>query len=350
MSSRLGVVVIGRNEGERLVRCLEALAPAPGPVVYVDSGSSDDSVARARALGAAVVELDASRPFTAARGRNAGVRQLREQHPQLAFVQLLDGDCEPRPAWLPVGAAFLEAHADVAMVCGRLLERHPEASPYNRLAQREWDGPPGDISDCGGNAMVRVDVFERLGGFDERMIAGEEPELCLRMRRAGYRIVRLADEMAVHDAAIFGFRQWWRRQVRSGHSYAEILQKQASPRERYWVRTVASIAAWGGALPLLALALAPLTGGRSLLLLGLYGVLWLRLLRHAGGGGDGALYATACSIGKLAEFQGLVRFGWNHFVRRRRSDLIEYKDGPRSQHDPRSADAPGRQRGGSAPT
>jgi GT2 family glycosyltransferase len=330
-----GIVVIGRNEGERLVRCLEALAGLPDPIVYVDSGSSDASVARAAALGAEVVELDASAPFTAARGRNAGVWRLRERHPQLEFVQLLDGDCEPRRAWLPAAEAFLTAHADVAMVCGRLLERHPEASPYNRLAQREWDGPPGDIADCGGNAMVRVAVFERLGGFDARMIAGEEPELCLRMRRAGYRIVRLADEMAVHDAAIFGFRQWWRRQVRSGHSYAEILLRQAPPRERYWVRKAASIAAWGGLLPLAALAPAPATRGASLLLLGLYGVLWLRLLRHAGGGRDAALYATACTLGKFAELQGALRFAWNHFVRRRRGGLIEYK---------------GAQRGGSAPT
>jgi GT2 family glycosyltransferase len=328
-------VVIGRNEGERLARCLAALAGLPDPVVYVDSGSSDGSAARAAALGAEVVELDASAPFTAARGRNAGVRHLRERHPQLEFVQLLDGDCEPQPAWLAAGEAFLAAHPDVAMVCGRLRERHPEASPYNRLAQREWDGPPGEIADCGGNAMVRVDAFERLGGFDAGMIAGEEPELCLRLRRAGYRIVRLADEMAVHDAAIFGFRQWWRRQVRSGHSYAEILERQAPPRERYWVRKLASIVAWGGLLPLAALAPAPATRGGSLLLLGLYGVLWLRLLRHAGDGRDAALYATACTLGKFAELQGVLRFAWNRFVRRRSGGLIEYK---------------GAQRGGSAPT
>ena len=65
----VSVVVIGRNEGERLKRCLASLATDSTCIVYVDSGSSDGSVDHARKSGVDVVELDLSIPFTAARAR-----------------------------------------------------------------------------------------------------------------------------------------------------------------------------------------------------------------------------------------------------------------------------------------
>ncbi len=68
----VGVVVIGRNEGERLVRSLESVVGKAAAVVYVDSASSDQSVANARRIGADVVELDRSEPFTAARAECRG--------------------------------------------------------------------------------------------------------------------------------------------------------------------------------------------------------------------------------------------------------------------------------------
>jgi glycosyltransferase involved in cell wall biosynthesis len=179
---RLGVVVIGRNEGERLVRCLQSLANADAAVVYVDSGSSDGSVARALQLGAQAVELDASRPYTAARGRNAGFEVLTQEHPDLAWVQFVDGDCELVPGWLDGAIRHLAEHPDVAVVCGRRRERDPDASLWNRLTDVEWDTPPGDTDACGGDAMFRTQALREVGGYDPSLIAGEEPELCLAHR------------------------------------------------------------------------------------------------------------------------------------------------------------------------
>src|SRR6476660_3526039 len=83
----VAVVAIGRNEGERLQRCLESVRPQCETIVYVDSGSDDGSVDLARGLGVEVVELDMSIPFTAARARNEGLRRLRELRPSLEYVQ-----------------------------------------------------------------------------------------------------------------------------------------------------------------------------------------------------------------------------------------------------------------------
>lgn len=321
------VVAIGRNEGERLARCLRSI-PSGAPVVYVDSGSADGSPARARALGALVVELDPGRPFTAARARNEGFARARAHWPGIAAVQFLDGDCELRAGWLEAALAHLEARPEVGVVCGRRRERHPEASPYNRLADLEWDTPVGEARACGGDALFRARAFEEAGGFREELIAGEESELCLRLRRRGWRVVRLDAEMTLHDVDMTRFAQWWQRQARAGHAYAEAAWLHGAEPERFRVREVASALAWGAALPVLAVAAAPATAGGSLLAAAAaYGALFLRIRRTPRGEGprDARLYAAGCVAAKPALAQGVALFVWNRLVRRRGTALIEYK-------------------------
>lgn len=329
LQSGVGAVVIGRNEGDRLVRCLESLSGRVEAIVYVDSGSSDGSPERARRLGAEVVSLDSSRPFTAARARNRGFEHLLEQHPGLRFVQFVDGDCEVREGWLRGAREHLEAHPDVAIVCGRRRERHPDASPYNRLVDMEWDGPTGEVSTCGGDALVRIEAFRRVGGYDASLIAGEEPELCLRLRRHGSRIVRLPLEMTFHDADLQHLRQWWRRCARAGHAYAEGFYLHGSGPERYRRRELASILGWGLGLPLIALVGTPATGGLSLLLLATYAILAARIRARRLEAGDpprdAGMYAAFCVLGKFAEVGGTLRFAANRLLRGRSTGLIEYK-------------------------
>jgi glycosyltransferase involved in cell wall biosynthesis len=319
-----GVVAIGRNEGDRLVRCLDSLPRGVRGVVYVDSASTDGSVAEARARGHEVVELDLSVPFTAARARNAGLRRLREAWPGVRWVQFLDGDCALAPGWLEAAVREIEGAPDLAVVCGRRREVHPEASPYNRLCDMEWDTPVGDAEACGGDALARVEALEQVGGFDGALIAGEEPDLCARLRARRWRIRRVDREMTLHDAAMTRFGQWWRRSVRAGHAYAEVGARHPA----MWGRDARSIAAWGIALPAAAVLGAVPTGGWSLALLLAYPALWLRVRagRRAGGAParDAALYATSCVAGKLPMAAGAARFWWNR-LRGRRGGLIEYK-------------------------
>jgi hypothetical protein len=162
------------------------------------------------------------------------------------------------------------------------------------------------------------------------MIAGEEPELCYRLRCAGHQIVRLDREMTLHDAAMTRFGQWWHRNARAGHAYAECAYLHGIERERFRVRELLSILAWGAALPVLALAATPRTHGWSLVALVVsYALLAVRVYRSQrarGETGENArLYAVSCVVGKLAQLQGVARFLWNRFARRRRTPLIEYK-------------------------
>ena len=172
---RIAVVAIGRNEGARLAACLDSIPGDVAALVYVDSGSTDESVATARAAGARVVELDPTRPFTAARARNEGAAALAAAGIAPDYLQFVDGDCTLVPGWLETAAHFLDATPQAAVVCGRRRERFPEASVYNRLCDREWDTPLGKTRACGGDALMRRAAFAAAGGFRGDLIAGEEP-------------------------------------------------------------------------------------------------------------------------------------------------------------------------------
>jgi GT2 family glycosyltransferase len=324
MSDQAAAVAIGRNEGERLRRCLESISCSIGRTIYVDSGSIDGSVDVARRHGAEVVELDMRTPFTAARARNAGIaRAVETVGGDLDFVLVLDGDCELAPGFLERALSTMQGDASVAVVCGRRREKHREASSYNTLCDMEWDTPVGDAEACGGDALIRLSAFREAGGYDESIIAGEEPELCLRMRRRGWVVRRIDADMTRHDAAMSRFSQWWKRSVRAGHAYAELYA-----RHRYWGREVRSILVCALVVPALALVAAPATAGLSLGLFALHGVVFLRARAHRLARGDAprdaALYAGSCVVAKFAQLAGMARYVANRALGKRPA-IIEYK-------------------------
>lgn len=312
-----GIVAIGRNEGQRLRTCLAAsLATRSAAVVYVDSGSTDGSVALARSLGVDVVELDLSIPFTAARARNEGFARLKQVVPGVEFVQFLDGDCELRPDWCERAVAELHAKPKAAVVCGRRRERFPDATVWNKLCDIEWDTPVGPAKSCGGDAMFRVNAFNAAGGYNSEVIAGEEPELCARLRAAGWEVWRIDAEMTLHDAAMTSVKQWWKRNVRAGHAYAEGNARHGATPERFWEKEVRSNQKWGTA------ALLPLAWP-------LHAALALKVAHsmHHGRGlrsGDALRYGLATAAGKLPQMLGQRKY---YADRRagRRAGIIEYK-------------------------
>ena len=328
--SQLGIVVIGRNEGDRLLACLASLHDAGCPIVYVDSGSTDASADRAKPLCERVVELDPARPFSAARARNEGFTDLMSAHPTIEFVQFLDGDCTLLPGWLAAASQAMTGEPRRAVVIGPLQERRPDASIYNRLCALEWKSPAGDLSNfgaLGGIMLVRAAVFVRLGGFNEQVIAGEDSEFGVRVGSAGLKITKIGVPMATHDADINRFGQWWRRAVRSGHAIGQRFSLNGRGPARDCARERRSVLLWAWALPAAIVSLAPFTQGLSLLLAFGYLVLGQRIARYRRAQGDDAsdarLYARFVVIGKFAEGLGLLKFHLNSIAGRYK--IIEYK-------------------------
>ena len=335
-NERVGVVVIGRNEGERLKRCLRSLFGRVETVVYVDSGSTDDSVEFARSLGAQIIDLDASQPFTMARGRNAGWRHLAESSNPTEFVQFVDGDCEVAPHWIGHALEAMRRDNRIGVVCGRRRERFPDATLYNRLIDMEWDDEPGDVAACGGDALMRLCALQEVSGYHDSMIAGEEPEMCARMRLNGWRIVRIHAEMTLHDAALLRFSQWWTRTARGGHAYAEGAALQGRSSIRHNVRQLRSVLFWALFLPLFMVACIAAAIATPWLWLGpvipVFLIVYLtqtwriaRGRRSRGYNGSSSwLYATTVMIGKFAQLIGILTY-WKNRLLGRRTALMEYK-------------------------
>ncbi|MFM9853409.1 MAG: glycosyltransferase [Sphingomonadaceae bacterium] len=332
------IIVIGRNEGDRLKACLRSL-PHAARIIYVDSGSSDGSQDFARAQGVEVIDLALDIPFTAARARNAGLARLAGS--PIEFVQMVDGDCELDPAWLENGAAALHREPCVAAVFGRRRERHPDHSIYNQLCDDEWNVPVGEVRACGGDALFRMAPLAEVGGYTDSLIAGEEPDLCLRLRARGWRIRRIDHEMTTHDAAITRFDQWWRRTKRSGHAFAEHVARHRSASDPDWFRQLGAILFWGLCLPIAAIAalmVAIIVRSPGFwvtiaaVLIALYPLQWLRVAWRKQQSGASRSFATSYSTlmmaAKFAQMTGAIGFVWGYIVGKA-PRIIEYKSGGR---------------------
>ncbi len=321
MTLSVAAVIIGRNEGARLERCLASLSGQGLRLIYVDSGSTDYSVAAACAVGAEVVELDTATPFTAARARSAGAAALAGDMPDV--VQFVDGDCAVVPGWIKAAARALDDDPDLGLVTGWRSELYPERSVYNALCDHEWHRPAGEIMACGGDMMVRATAFEGVGGFDPTVIAAEDDEFCTRLRKAGWRLVCLPLGMTRHDADMTRFGQWWQRALRSGHGFAQV----GDLHPEYFTRERRRVWLYGAILPGLAL-LGAIFWPLLPMVLAVYALSYLRTaqgLRREGMGWRRALHhAVFLTLSKFPNLIGMLTYHlrkWRGLAMR----IIEYK-------------------------
>lgn len=249
LPEEIGVVVIGRNEGGRLKNCLQELVCQAERIVYVDSGSSDGSIEYSKSIGVDVVSLDMRIPFSAGRARNEGFQYLNDKYKNLKYFQFIDGDCEICEGWMLFAFTFLENNESCAVAAGRRHEKFPGESLYNLLCDIEWDTPIGETQSCGGDFLIRKEAFLQVSGFNPAVIAGEEPDMCYRLRQKEWSIYRLDHSMTLHDAAITRFPQWWKRAVRSGHAYAQGYSLHSKDGQGYYFKESLRSWLWGGGLP-----------------------------------------------------------------------------------------------------
>jgi cellulose synthase/poly-beta-1,6-N-acetylglucosamine synthase-like glycosyltransferase len=303
-------------------------------IVYVDSGSTDGSQAYARSKGVAVVELPVPPKFTAARARNAGIEALLKAAPDLDKIQFVDGDCTVEPNWIETASAALNADPALGGVFGRRREVAPERSIYNRMCDIEWNVPVGPTLGTGGDAMFRVEALKAVSGYDPTLIAGEEPDMCLRMSRHGWRFARIDAPMTRHDAQITRFGQWWQRAKRAGFAAASHVARHGDKSLPGDVGQVKRMIAWAGLLPalLILFLLLSLVEPRfvyiAMLVPTLYVLQWLRLSRAERGTMPNLRLAAKAGalrvIHQFAALTGLFSY-WRGRLLGRERGLIEYK-------------------------
>lgn len=319
------IVLIGRNEGQRLVNALAAAQGQGRRIVYVDSGSTDGSLAAAREAGALVVELDMTVPFTAARARNAGFESLEASDTLPVYVQFVDGDCALVPGFVQAAAAHMDQNEKLAVVTGWRSEINRDASLYNQLCDFEWHRPAGPMKACGGDMLVRAEAFRQVGGFDPAVIAAEDDEICTRLVKAGWALERLPLDMTRHDADMTSFNQWWQRAVRTGHGFAQVGHLHPD----YFVKERRRVLVFGLALPLIFL-LGLLLGWVLLLLavLAVYGLSYVRtvqgLTKEQLPKREAQRHAGLLTLSKFPNLIGMGIFQWRR-LRNGPMRIIEYK-------------------------
>ena len=322
---KIGVVVIGRNEGERLISSLDLILGVFDNLVYVDSDSSDESVHAAKSRGVPVIEINCSQPLSAARARNEGFKFLVSTSSSIEYVQFLDGDCELNLDWLAAAIGILDSHENTAVVCGAIQERFPDKTLYNYLCSREWQTPLGEVRSCGGNSLMRISAFVKETGFREDLIAGEEPELCFRLRLKGWKIRKITGVMVIHDADMSRFTQWWKRSARGGYAFAQGMSIHGSQPERYNVRESMRIWIWGALIPLITIFLTICFGSEFLMLLLIYPIQVARLAVKPDGLSRGnIIFGFFLVVRKFPEVLGQIKFIYNR-ANRTDARLMEYK-------------------------
>lgn len=336
MDAQISAIVIGRNEGQRLKRCLESIQKSFSAqpellgglqLIYVDSASSDRSPELAAGLGAEVVILEDARP-TAALGRNAGLQLARGP-----FLLFLDGDTILDHSFPRRAMDALRKDESIAAVWGHRREIHPERTLYNRILDLDWVYPPGEAEFCGGDVLMRRSALLEVNGYDPALIAGEEPELCRRMRALGYRILHIDCPMTGHDLAMTSMRQYWRRATRAGYAYAEVSSRFRSSSDPFWAAESRGNLLRGGLLLSAGMAAVLLAWPAPWLSLGL-GLLFLLLVlrsswrsRWKAPGKIGLLlwYGLHSHLQQIPIFFGQMRFFLDRKKGHKRG-LIEYKE------------------------
>jgi glycosyltransferase involved in cell wall biosynthesis len=326
----ISVVVIGRNEGERLRRCLQSVSAMvrddfQTEIIYVDSGSVDGSVALAQEMGAQTIALQPERP-TAALARNAGWCAARG-----SIILFLDGDTILRPRF--VADALPEFSPEVAIIWGHRRELFPQRSLYNRVLDLDWIYRPGATLYCGGDALFRRVVLEKTGGFEETLIAGEEPELCRRIGALGFTILHIDQPMTGHDLAITCWQQYWKRATRAGYAFAEVSDRLRASGQSFWVEEAK--ANRNRALVLLGFFFAAVAGAIVLAsFLPLFAILLIFIALAIRSSWKArwksndvvalALYGVHSHLQQVPIYFGQLQYKWNRH-KGRRAMLFEYK-------------------------
>jgi glycosyltransferase involved in cell wall biosynthesis len=232
---KIGVVIIGVNAQKFIPGCIESVLNSDYPenqmeIVYVDGGSSDQSIEIASNYPKIkILKLNSSHP-TPGKGRNAGWKLL-----DAPYIQFLDADTMIDRDWFKNGLPHL-LRTDIAAVCGHRRERYPDKNCFHMIGNMEWKYETGSCRYFGGDVLIKRNILVDTEGFDEALVAGEDPELSYRIRQKKLHILRIDHPMTLHDLNMVSFNQYLRRAYRSGYGYAEIAVRHCRENEKLWTR------------------------------------------------------------------------------------------------------------------
>ncbi len=265
----LGVAIVSYNTCDLLRTCLASLrlSSVAHVVAVVDNGSRDDSVAMIRREFPEVLVIVPEANLGFAKGTNVAMQALRDAHPAMEFMMMLNPDTTMHDGALEYMVAFLQAHPRVGVVSPRLLnsdgslQRAAFRFPTPSMTFLELF-PPGDITpgrlydswwngryaqEVGGSApfaidhplgacmVTRVAVIAAVGMLDDSyFMYAEEIDWCQRVHAAGWAIWQVPAAQVTHVGGASS-RQFKAAMVRAlWRSRRQYWQRWCHPRDQWW--------------------------------------------------------------------------------------------------------------------
>lgn len=197
--TRLSIVLISKNQAWNIARLIESVTQESAcassvEIVLVDSASTDQTVKLADRYSITILRLWPDQRLTPAAGRYVGYKYTMGD-----LVLFLDGDMELHPGWLKKALQVVQDRHDIAAVTGQVIDlpKVVRADDKPPQAKQSMDAAT-EIPYASGAAMYRRSVLKEVGTFNPHLYSDEEPDLCIRIRHAGYRVVRLQYPIAYH--------------------------------------------------------------------------------------------------------------------------------------------------------
>jgi glycosyltransferase involved in cell wall biosynthesis len=197
---KISVVIIGRNEEQHIERSIRSVIKGTEQIknreiVYVDSASEDNTIQIAEQFPVKIVQLKPEWPLSPSAGRYIGYLNTSGD-----FIFFVDGDTVIYKSWLNTGIEFLEKNKNAAGIAGMVHELFVDRDDNilgfmkNRYHQKNHIS---EVKLFGGISLFRRSVLDLVGPFNPFIVADEERELGLRIRKAGYKLVRISHPMAI---------------------------------------------------------------------------------------------------------------------------------------------------------
>jgi len=194
------VVVIARNEEASIATCLESVLHTfegrSYELIFVDSASTDNTVLIASRFPANVIRIPPTERLSPSLGRCTGAGHARGK-----WIMFLDGDCTVNADWIDEAERTLTEQPDLGALAGERVQMLA-ASRSHAAAQYNYPYPDQDYTAAdflSGSAVYTSKALDATGGFNPYLRSCEEAELGARLRKAGFRLLRLRSTMSWHS-------------------------------------------------------------------------------------------------------------------------------------------------------
>jgi len=195
----ISFIVIGRNEGWKLKNTFESIFNAVSickiesfEIIYVDSNSTDESIPNALEYGTiSVIRL--SKYYNPAIARNVGA--LNSKGDILIF---LDGDMELNPSFLDL--AIIDNKLVKPLVGGVVVDRiiRKDGTLINEVEYHKKEFAYYKLI-TGGAFLIEKELWELIGGMDNRFVKSADPELGLRLAKKGFLLYCIPHTFVFHN-------------------------------------------------------------------------------------------------------------------------------------------------------